>query len=79
MSSSQYAVQSTVQLAQDATARAHAESRHLWHSWHLCQSWKLGLIRNTLSAAVSGAGINRSQSNQAHLILFISAALPTLT
>lgn len=39
-------------------------NKHLWHSWHLCQSWKLCLISNALSAAVSGAGINRGQSNQ---------------
>lgn len=40
-----------------------SRNRHLWHSWHLHRSWKLGLIRNSLSTAVSGAGINRSQSN----------------
>lgn len=41
-----------------------SSNRHLRHSWHPCQSLKLGLIRNTLSTTVTGAGINRSQSNQ---------------
>lgn len=71
-----YPVQSTVQVAQDVTSRAHPGTRHLWHSWHLYRSWELGLIRNTLSVAVSGSGINRSQSNQALLISFKSCALP---
>ena len=54
-----------------------SKSRHLWHSWHLCWSRKLGLIRNTSFQTVSVAGICCSQSNQVCSFYLKAESSPT--